>query len=426
MADDASELVEYQEEESKPEVESDEAKKGHYAGIHASGFSEFLLKEELTRAIVDCGFEHPSEVQHECVPQAVLGMDVICQAKSGMGKTAVFVLSTLHQLEPVDGETHILVLCHTRELAYQISHEYQRFTKYLEAVKVAVIYGGVPIKAQKATFKNATPHVVVATPGRCLDLIQQKVFKTDKIKQFVLDEADFLLTKIDMRRQVQQIFINTPHDKQVMMFTATLPKDLRPLCRKFCQEPLEVLVDDETKLTLHGLKQYFVKLEEKQKNRKLSDILDTLEFNQVVIFTSKSGRATALSRLLTEAGFPCLCITAAMNQKKRIDLYQKFKDNTAKARVLITTDLFGRGVDVERINLSINYDFPTDTDSYFHRVGRAGRFGTKGVAVSFVTTDADNELLTSVQERFEVDMEEFPADIAASENPVEVASMVEG
>ena len=324
-------------------------------------------------------------------------------------------------------ETHILVLCHTRELAFQIAHEYQRFTKYLTEVKVAVVYGGVPIAAQKKTFKNETPHVVVATPGRCLQLIKEKNFDASKLKQFVLDEADFLLSKLDMRRQVQQIFVNTPHDKQVMMFTATLPKDLRPLCRKFCQEPLEVLVDDETKLTLHGLKQYYVKLEEKGKNRKLSDILDSLEFNQVVIFVSKSGRASALSRLLAEAGFPCMCIHAGLNQKKRIDMYKKFKDQAANARVLVTTDLFGRGVDVERINLSINYDFPTDTDAYFHRVGRAGRFGTKGVAISFVTTEEDNTLLSSVQERFEVTIEELPEDIAqgATENPVEVTSMVE-
>jgi len=432
MADTAEEpLVEYDAQETEQdkvgEAGDEEVKKGHYAGIHASGFSEFLLKAELTRAIVDCGFEHPSEVQHECIPQAVLGMDVICQAKSGMGKTAVFVLSSLHQLAPVDGEVHIMVLCHTRELAYQIKSEYDRFTKFLPSVKTMVVYGGVPIKTHKAELKNNTPHVIIGTPGRMLQLIREKNLKTDHLKQFILDEADFMLggNTLDMRKQVQEIFITTPHDKQVMMFTATLPKDMRTVCRKFCQEPLEVLVDDETKLTLHGLKQFFVQLDEKEKNRKLSDLLDGLEFNQVVIFTSQGKRAKALSRLLAEAGFPTLCIHAGMKQDQRIKSFQSFKDSTSNSRVLVTTDLFGRGVDVERINLCINYDFPKDTDAYFHRVGRAGRFGTKGVAISFVSSEDDTAQLAKVQERFEVSLEPYPESASETTAPVEVASMVQ-
>merc|ERR1719450_1478917 len=148
------------------------AKGGTYSGIHASGFKDFLLKPELLRAVVDCGFEHPSEVQHECIPQAVLGMDVICQAKSGMGKTAVFVLATLHQLTPVEGEVSVLVLCHTRELAFQIQKEYERFAKYLPSVKCKVFYGGIPITQNKKALKENTPHIVVGTPGRTLGLIK--------------------------------------------------------------------------------------------------------------------------------------------------------------------------------------------------------------------------------------------------------------
>merc|ERR1711981_1206447 len=138
-----------------------DAKKGHYVGIHASGFRDFVHKPECLRAVVDCGFEHPSEVQHECIPQAVLGMDIICQAKSGMGKTAVFVLATLHQLEPVDGEVSVLVLCHTRELAFQIAHEYERFSKYLENVKTAVFFGGLAITKDEQVLKDNCPHIVV-------------------------------------------------------------------------------------------------------------------------------------------------------------------------------------------------------------------------------------------------------------------------
>ena len=170
--------------------------RGHYVGIHASTFKDFLLKPELLRAVVDCGFEHPSEVQQECIPQAVLGMDVICQAKSGMGKTAVFVLATLHQLEPVDGEVAVLVMCHTRELAYQIKGEYDRFSKYLPGVKSAVIYGGIPEREHITLFTNDCPHIVVATPGRIKSLVAKGHVKLDKLKHFVLDECDSLLEEL--------------------------------------------------------------------------------------------------------------------------------------------------------------------------------------------------------------------------------------
>merc|ERR1712035_190518 len=214
-----NELLDYEEDEEPqgaPESGTPAGKKevkGSYVSIHSSGFRDFLLKPELLRAIVDCGFEHPSEVQHECIPQAVLGMDIICQAKSGMGKTAVFVLATLHQLEPVDGEVSVLVLCHTRELAFQISKEYERFSKYMDSVKVGVFFGGMPIENDRKTLRENPPHVVVGTPGRILGLVRAKALDLKKVKHFVLDECDKMLDQLDMRRDVQDIFRQTPHEK---------------------------------------------------------------------------------------------------------------------------------------------------------------------------------------------------------------------
>lgn len=419
MADEATkdveevEPVDYEEEEDAVPADGEgadgEVKKGHYVGIHSSGFRDFILKPETVRAVVDCGFEHPSEVQHECIPQAVLGMDIICQAKSGMGKTAVFVLATLHQLEPKDGEVSVLVMCHARELAFQISHEYERFSKYLPDVKTAVFYGGVPIKANKTLLKDNCPHIVVATPGRCLALIRDKDLDLSHLKHFVLDECDNMLSALDMRRDVQEIFQATPHDKQVMMFSATLSKEIRPVCKKFCQDPMEIYVDDEAKLTLHGLQQYFIKLTEAEKNRKLNDLLDALEFNQVVIFVSRVPRATELNRLLNECNFPSICIHSRMKQPERLEAYKKFKD--FEARILVCTDLFGRGMDIERVNIVVNYDFPNEADQYLHRVGRAGRFGTKGLGISFISSEEDATLLASVQSRFEVEINELPESI---------------
>ncbi|VAH60899.1 unnamed protein product [Triticum turgidum subsp. durum] len=351
-------LVDYDEEvenavdgaAANPSV--DVVKKG-YVGIHSSGFRDFLLKPELLRAIQDCGFEHPSEVQHECIPQAILGMDVICQAKSGMGKTAVFVLSTLQQIDPVAGQVAALVLCHTRELAYQICNEFERFSKYLSETKVAVFYGGVHIKKHKDLLKNECPHIVVGTPGRILALARDKDLSLKNVRHFILDECDKMLDSLDMRRDVQEIFKMTPHDKQVMMFSATLSKEIRPVCKKFMQDPMEIYVDDEAKLTLHGLVQV-----------------------------------------------------------DRLTRYKNFKEG--HKRILVATDLVGRGIDIERVNIVINYDMPDSADTYLHRVGRAGRFGTKGLAITFVASASDSDVLNQVQERFEVDIKELPEQIDTS------------
>ena len=179
-------------------------------------------------------------------------MDVLCQAKSGMGKTAVFVITVLQQLEPVQNEVGAVVLCHTRELAYQISHEFERFSTFLGDVTTGVVFGGIPIVQQKEQLKLQPPNIVVGTPGRLKILALDGTLNLKKCAHFVLDECDKMLEEIDMRSDVQEIFKCTPHDKQVMMFTATLSKELRALCKKFMNDPMEIFVDDEPKLTLHG------------------------------------------------------------------------------------------------------------------------------------------------------------------------------
>jgi len=316
------------------------------------------------------------------------------------------------QLVPVENTVDTLVLCHTRELAYQICQEFLRFSKYLSDVKVKVFFGGILYKLHKTLLEKETPHVVIGTPGRILQLGKEKVLKLNNLKRFVLDECDQMLESLDMRRDVQNIFKMTPHEKQVMMFSATLSKDIRPVCRKFTQHPVEIYVDDESKLTLHGLQQYYVKLTEAQKNRKLNDLLDALDFNQVVIFVSGVKRCRELNKLLTECNFPSICIYGGLAQEDRLDRYNKFKEY--KSRILVSTDIFGRGVDFERVNIVINYDMPKTADQYLHRVGRSGRFGTKGLAITYVSSKEDSTTLNSVQERFEVQITEMPDTIDVS------------
>merc|ERR1719409_333267 len=326
-----------------------------------------------------------------------------------MGKTAVFVLACLQQLDATEKAVKVVVICHTRELAYQIKHEFDRFAKYFSDVKCAVVYGGIPIAKDKEMLKEQTPQILIGTPGRVLALCREKDLQLDQLTQFVLDECDKCLDKVDMRKDIQSIFMETPKKKQVMMFSATMTTESRALCKKFMQDPHEISVDEESKLTLHGLLQYYVKLEEKSKNRKLNDLLDALEFNQVVIFVKSVQRATALDRLLDECSFPSISIHSGLKQEERIARYKQFKE--FQKRIMVSTDLFGRGIDIERVNIVINYDMPDDSDSYLHHVGRAGRFGTKGLAISFVSTDEDKDVLKKVQERFEVNIGEMPSKI---------------
>jgi len=410
------ELLDYEEEEEAivdgKDAPAKKDVKGSYVSVHSSGFRDFLLKPEILKAIVDCGFEHPSEVQHECIPQAVLGMDILGQAKSGMGKTAVFVLATLQQIDPVDGQVSALIMCHTRELAYQIAKEYERFSKYMSNIKVGVFFGGMPITKDQETLKDNCPHIVVGTPGRMLALVKSKKLDLKNLKHFVLDECDQMLEQLDMRRDVQEIFRATPHEKQVMMFSATLSKEIRVVCKKFMLDPMEVFIDNDAKLTLHGLQQHYVKIVEKEKNRKLFELLDALEFNQVVIFVKSVQRCMALAKLLVDQNFPAIAIHRAMKQEERLSRYQQFKD--FQKRILIATNLFGRGIDIERVNIVFNYDMPEDSDTYLHRVARAGRFGTKGLAVSFVSDDKDAKVLNDVQERFDVSITELPEELDLS------------
>lgn len=211
---DDDELADFDEDlQTKPTTASAGDKKAAnskgYSSVNSSGFRDFVLKPEILKAIVDCGFEHPSEVQHECIPQAMIGSDVLCQAKSGMGKTAVFVISVLQQLETIEPKTMCVILCHARELAYQICQEFNRFSKYLPDVRVKSFIGGINIKTHIEQLKSETPHVVVGTPGRVLQLAKDGHLKLGNVKYFIVDECDKVLESEEMRSDMQEVcFIN--------------------------------------------------------------------------------------------------------------------------------------------------------------------------------------------------------------------------
>jgi len=423
--------MEHQEEELNPysdeEENQQESKKkangtqnkttgGTLSSLHSTGFKDFLLKAELLRAISEAGFEHPSEVQVNAIPRALDGKDIICQAKAGMGKTAVFVLAVLQSLDSKKpDQTSALVLVNTKELAYQIHREFERLGKYLPSIKSHVFYGGLPIEKDKEKLKE-NPAILVGTPARILDLHRRKLIELDKLRFFILDECDKMLDQKDMGRDITEIFTKTPIDKQVMMFSATFSKEVRKLASKFMQDSEEILIDDEAKLVIEGILQYYVRVEEKAKTKKLTDLLDNLLFNQVIIFVSKVERAIELNKILKDCNFPSLTIHSGLSVEERIEKYKQFKEGAG--RILVSTDLFARGVDMEKVNIVINYDMPKpltdkqdEIDTYLHRVGRTARFGTKGLAISFVTNTEEMETLKKIQDRFVLKIGELPDSI---------------
>merc|ERR1719375_525283 len=346
-----------------------------------------------------------------------------------MGKTAVFVLACIQMCLQTEADlatpgVRVLVLAHCRELAYQIQTEFVRFAKHVKELKIAAVFGGTPIEKDREMLKKECPHILCGTPGRVLGLLRDKdSLKLESLAHMVIDECDQCIDNLSLRRDVQQIFIKTPKKKQVMMFSATIGAETRMICKKFMQGPHEIFVESEKKLTLDGLLQYFVKVTEKQKIKRLIDLLDTLEFNQVVIFTKSVKRALALDGLLRESNFPSMTLHAIPKDfghkvksgdppgpnDGRIERLKQFK--AFQKRILVATDLFGRGMDVERVNIVINFDMSADDTAYLHRVGRAGRFGTKGLTISFVASDEDTACLAKVQDRFEVNIGEMPATI---------------
>ncbi|UJR17000.1 hypothetical protein I4U23_003898 [Adineta vaga] len=405
-----NELLDYDEDDDTPKTEF--ANKGVEISPKSSNFEFFHLKSELLRAIVDAGYEKPSKVQNQAIPQAILGKDILCQGKSGMGKTTVFILATIQQLQPIDGQVSVLVLCHMRELAFQISREYERFCKYMSSIKVSLFLGGCPIRNDEDILKKNCPHIVIGTPGRILALAKNKVLDLNYIKHFIIDECDHTLELSNICQDINAIFQMTPHDKQVLMFSTTLNEQMRPICKNFMRNPIEIYIDDETTLINHNVRHHYVKSKENKKHKNLVDLLDKLEFLQVIIFVASVQRCAALSEFLSSQNFPAFASHRDMPTHERLRVYTDFKE--FKTRILVTTDLFERGIDCERVGIIFNYDVPENSDVYLHRAARTGRFGTKGLVITLISSQDNADILNDVQDRFNVHITKMPNNIDSS------------
>ncbi|GAV99095.1 DEAD-domain-containing protein [Lentinula edodes] len=347
-----------------------------------STFDDLGLKEDLVRGIYAYNFEKPSAIQQRAILPITQGRDVIAQAQSGTGKTATFSISILQSIDVTVRETQALVLSPTRELATQIQSVVLALGDYMN-VQCHACIGGTSIGEDIRKLEYGQ-HVVSGTPGRVFDMIRRRSLRTRNIKMLVLDEADELLNK-GFKEQIYDVYRYLPPATQVVVLSATLPYDVLEMTTKFMTDPIRILVKRD-ELTLEGIKQFFVAVEKEDwKFDTLCDLYDTLTITQAVIFCNTRRKVDWLTEKMRASNFTVSSMHGEMPQKERDAIMAEFRGGTS--RVLITTDVWARGIDVQQVSLVINYDLPANRENYIHRIGRSGRFGRKGVAINFVTVD---------------------------------------
>lgn len=370
-----------------------------------ASFDKMGLKEDLLRGIYAYGFEKPSAIQQRAIAQIITGRDVIAQAQSGTGKTATFSISILQQIDTSVRETQALVLSPTRELAIQIQKVILALGDYMN-VQCHACIGGTSI-GEDIRKLDYGQHVVSGTPGRVFDMIKRKNLRTRNIKMLVLDEADEMLSK-GFKDQIYDVYRYLP-PSQVVLLSATLPQEILEMTTKFMKDPIRILVKRD-ELTLEGIKQFFVAVErEEWKFETLCDLYDTLTITQAVIFCNTKRKVTWLATKMREANFTVSFMHGEMPQKERDSIMQEFRQGAS--RVLITTDIWARGIDVQQVSLVINYDLPLNREQYIHRIGRSGRFGRKGVAINFVKTE-DVKALRDIEQYYGTQIDEMPMHIS--------------
>jgi len=369
-------------------------------------FDDMKLKEELLRGIYAYGFEKPSAIQQRAIVPCIKGMDVIAQAQSGTGKTATFSIAILEKIDTNLRECQALLLAPTRELAQQIQKVVMSLGDYMGAQCHACI-GGTSVREDMRKL-DAGQHIVVGTPGRVYDMISRKVLRPTDIKQFVLDEADEMLSR-GFKDQIYDVFRFLNQEIQVILLSATMPAEVLEVTKKFMRDPVRILVKKE-ELTLEGIRQFYISVErEEWKLDTLCDLYETLTITQAVIFCNTRRKVDWLTEKMHQRDFTVSAMHGDMDQKERDVIMREFRSGSS--RVLITTDLLARGIDVQQVSLVINYDLPTNRENYIHRIGRGGRFGRKGVAINFVT-DEDKRALQDIEKFYNTQIDEMPMNVA--------------
>jgi len=376
------------------------------ADDYIDNFDNMSLNDQLLRGVYAYGFEKPSVIQSRAIKPMMTHRDIIAQAQSGTGKTATFVIGCLNQIDVSSNATQALMLSPTRELAQQTHRVVEALGRYLKITCTCCI-GGTSMRDTRADFERGV-QVVVGTPGRVFDIIERRIFITNKLRVIVIDEADEMLSR-GFKDQIYDIFQSIPSDIQVGLFSATMPPDAIQMSNKFMRNPIRILVKRE-QLTLEGIKQFYIDVDrEEYKVEVLSDLYSTLSITQCVIFCNTRRKVENVTDMMTKRGHAVSCTHGDLEPAERNAILNDFK--LGKTRILITTDLLARGIDVQQVSLVINYDLPPNPENYLHRIGRSARFGRKGVAVNFVTKEQFG-MLRDLQRMYDTEIKEMPASIA--------------
>lgn len=372
----------------------------------ATTFDQLNLKSEILRGIFGLGFEQPSAIQQRAILPICEGKDVLAQAQSGTGKTATFSISALQRIDENLKKTQALIMAPTRELALQIQKVVLSLAAYMDITVHACIGGTSIVDDIKALEAGA--QIVVGTPGRVYDMVERGTFKTSDVKMFIMDEADEMLSS-GFKEAIYNVVRFMPEACQMVLLSATMPADVLNIANKFLRDPIRILVKKD-ELTLEGIKQYYVDVEEEQwKFDCLTDLYDSISVTQAVIFCNTRRKVEELANKLTENDFTVSYIHSDMSQQDRDKIMTEFR--TGSSRILISTDLLARGIDVQQVSLVINFDLPDNYENYIHRIGRGGRFGRKGVAINMLTSE-DVQKMREIEMFYNTQIVELPAEIA--------------
>ncbi|CAN1255152.1 Eukaryotic initiation factor 4A-3 [Linum perenne] len=371
-----------------------------------ASFEHMGINDKLLRGIYEYGFEKPSAIQQRAVMPIIKGRDVIAQAQSGTGKTSMIALSVCQIVEINSKEVQALILSPTRELAAQTEKVILAIGDHLNIQAHACI-GGKSVGEDIRKLEYGV-HVVSGTPGRVCDMIKRRTLRTRAIKLLILDESDEMLSR-GFKDQIYDVYRYLPPELQVVLISATLPNEILEITSKFMTDPVKILVKRD-ELTLEGIKQFFVAVEKEDwKFDTLCDLYDTLTITQAVIFCNTKRKVDWLTEKMRSSNFTVSAMHGDMPQKERDAIMKEFRDGTT--RVLITTDVWARGLDVQQVSLVINYDLPNNRELYIHRIGRSGRFGRKGVAINFVKSD-DIRILRDIEQYYSTQIDEMPMNVA--------------
>jgi len=343
-------------------------------------FADLGLSGPVLKALADVGYETPSAIQAATIPPLLAGRDVVGLAQTGTGKTAAFALPILSRLDLSQKTPQALVLAPTRELALQVCEAFERYAAHVKGVHVLPVYGGQAYGVQLSALRRGV-HVVVGTPGRIMDHLEKGTLDLTELRFLVLDEADEMLN-MGFAEDVETILADTPDDKNVALFSATMPAQIRRISKQYLTDPAEITVKNKT-ATAPNITQRYLMVSYPQKVDALTRILEVENFEGMIVFVRTKNETETLAEKLRARGFSAMAINGDVAQAQRERTVNQLK--SGKLDILVATDVAARGLDVERISHVVNYDIPTDTESYVHRIGRTGRAGRSGDAISFVT-----------------------------------------